>query len=93
MFIELKVKVEMALAQHINIQDIQDSQKVNHHFLWKTSQLATALIKRLRWHTKAYTTVFGIMLLTFVSVVFLYMHWSGKKLTQVFQHRTVIEQK
>lgn len=82
----------MALAQDINIQDIQDSQQVNRHFWWKLSQLSTASIKRLRWHAKAYTTVFGIMLLTFASLVFLYIHWSGKKLTQVFQHRTVIEQ-
>jgi hypothetical protein len=83
----------MALAQNINIQYVQDSQKVNHHLLWKFSQLVTVSIKRLRWHTKAYTTVFGIMLLTFASVVFLYIHWSGKKLTQAFQQRTIIQQK
>ncbi|BAY07475.1 hypothetical protein [Calothrix sp. NIES-2098] len=82
----------MALAQHINIEDIQNSQKVNHNLLWKIIQLGTALIERLRWHTKAYTTVFGIMLLTFASLGFLYIHWSGKKLIQAFQHRTVIEQ-
>ncbi|MBD2354789.1 hypothetical protein H6G41_09145 [Tolypothrix sp. FACHB-123] len=83
----------MALAQNINIQDIADTQKVNHHFLWKVSQLFTALIKRLHFHTKGYTTVFGVMLLTFISFGFLYIHWSGKKLTQVFQNRTVVEQK
>jgi hypothetical protein len=89
----LKVKIEMTLAPNINIQDIQDSQKVNQHFLWKISQLGTALIKRLWWHTKAYMTVFGIMLLTFASLVFLYIHWSGKRLIQVFQNRPVIAQK
>jgi hypothetical protein len=87
---ELQVKVEMVLAENIDIQDIQDSQQVNHHLLWKISQLGTAFIKRLRWRTKAYTTVFGMMLLTFSSLVFLYIHWSGKKLTQIFQHRPVI---
>jgi hypothetical protein len=89
----LKVKIEMALAQDLNIQGIPDAQKANYHFLWKVSQLFTALIKRLYWHTKGYTTVFGVMLLTFISFGFLYIHWSGKKLTQVFPNRTVIEQK
>ncbi|MCM0594325.1 MAG: hypothetical protein ACSI46_04415 [Gloeotrichia echinulata DVL01] len=83
----------MILADNIDIQDIQDSQQVNHHLWWKTSQLGTAFIKWLWWHTKAYTTVFGIMLLTFASVIFLYLHWCGKKLTQVFYHRPVREQK
>ncbi|MFN6570851.1 hypothetical protein [Dendronalium sp. ChiSLP03b] len=80
----------MALAQHISIQN---TEKVNHHFLWKISQTGTALLKRLLWHTKGYATVFGIMLLTFASLSFLYLYWSGKKLTQVFQHHTVVEQK
>ncbi|MDZ8055443.1 MAG: hypothetical protein RMX68_025295 [Aulosira sp. ZfuVER01] len=83
----------MALAQDINVEDIQVSQPVDRYFWGKISQISTALIKRLWWHTKAYTTVFGIMLLTFSSLVFLYIHWSGKKLTQVFPNRTVIEQK
>ncbi len=81
----------MALAQHINIQDVK---KVNNYFLWKILKIGTALLKQLWWHTKAYTTVFGIMLLTFASLGFLYIHYlSGKKLTKFFQHRAVVEQK
>jgi hypothetical protein len=81
----LKEEIEMALAQHISIQD---TKKVNYqisHF--------TALLKRLWWHTKAYTAVFGVMLLIFTSLVFLYIHWFAKKLTQFFPHRTVIQQR
>lgn len=80
----------MALAQHISIQN---TKTVNQHFLWKISQSSTVFLKRLLWHTKAYATILGIMVLTFVSVGFLYIHWSGKKLTQIFPHRTVVEQK
>jgi hypothetical protein len=80
----------MTLAQYINIQD---PKKVNDHFLWKILKLGTALLKRLQWHTKTYTTVFGIMLLTAASIIFVYIHWSAKKLTQVFQDETVVEQK
>ncbi|MCL6753217.1 hypothetical protein KBT16_20505 [Nostoc sp. CCCryo 231-06] len=67
----------MALAQHINIQD---AKKVNDYFLWKILLLGTDFLKQLWWHTKAYTTVLGIMLLTFASLEFLYIHYlSGKK--------------
>ncbi len=87
----MKAEIKMALAQHINIQD---AKKVNNYFLLKILQLGTDLLKQLWWHTKAYTTVFGIMLLTFASLVFLYIHYlSGKKLTQFFQNETVVEQK
>ncbi|MDZ8184469.1 MAG: hypothetical protein RMX96_06325 [Nostoc sp. ChiSLP02] len=83
----------MVLAQDINIQGIQGAQKVDRHLLSRTTQLGTALAKQLLWHAKAYSTVFSIMLLTFASLIFVYIHWSGKKLTQVFQNRAVIEQK
>ncbi|MBD2565185.1 MULTISPECIES: hypothetical protein [Nostoc] len=81
----------MALAQHINIQD---AKKVNDYFLWKILLLSTDLLKQLWWHTKAYITVLGIMLLTFASLGFVYIHYlSGKSLSRFFQHETVIEQK
>ncbi|MCC5632125.1 hypothetical protein LC613_31140 [Nostoc sphaeroides CHAB 2801] len=78
----LKAEIEMALAQHINIQD---AKKVNHYFLWKILLLGTDFLKQLWWHTKAYTTVLGIMLLTFASLGFVYMHYlSGKKSLDLF---------
>jgi len=86
----LKEEIEMALAKQISIHN---TKKVNHHFLSNISQPITALCKRLWWHIKGYTTVFGIMLLTFSSLGFLYIYGFGKKLTQVFGHRTVVEQK
>ncbi|BAY27576.1 hypothetical protein NIES2100_74010 [Calothrix sp. NIES-2100] len=80
----------MTLAPHISIES---DKSVNHHFLWKIYQIVTALCKRLWWHTKAYTTVFGIMSMAFASLGFLYIQWSGKKLTQSLQNETVVEQK
>jgi hypothetical protein len=79
----------MALAQHISIDN---NKRVNNHFLSKIAQIMKALYNRSLWHTKAYTTVFGILFLTLASLVFLYIHWSGRKLTQVFQYETVVEQ-
>ncbi|MFW9260702.1 hypothetical protein [Nostoc sp. CALU 546] len=81
----------MALAQHINIQD---AKKVNDYFLWKILLLGIDFLKQLWWHTKAYTTVLGIMSLTFASLGFLYIHYlSGKNLSRFIQHKTVLEQK
>ncbi|ALF56105.1 hypothetical protein ACX27_29855 [Nostoc piscinale CENA21] len=79
----------MALAQHISINQ---TKRVDHHFSSKIAQIIPALFNRLLWHTKAYTTVFGILFLTLASLVFLCINWSGKKLTQVFQYKTVVEQ-
>ncbi|MFB2768423.1 hypothetical protein ACE1AT_03910 [Pelatocladus sp. BLCC-F211] len=73
------------------VQTIHKTKKVNDHHLWKLAKQGAALLTGLWWHTKAYTTVFGIMLLTFASLGFLYIHWSGRKLTQIFKHNTVVE--
>jgi hypothetical protein len=73
-------------------QTIHKTKRINNYDLWKLPKQGTALIARLWWHTKAYTTVFGIMLLTFASLGFLYIHWSGRKITQVSKHHTFVEQ-
>ncbi|MBG1269746.1 hypothetical protein [Nostoc sp. WHI] len=51
-------------------------------------QLA-AQLKRLWWHTKAYKTILGVMLLTLVSLIFLSMHWSYRRLFAVLSHRAI----
>ncbi|WP_315791173.1 hypothetical protein [Fischerella sp. JS2] len=73
-------------------QTIHKTKRVNNYDFWKLSKQGTALIARLWGHTKAYTTVFGIMLLTFASLGFLYIHWSGRRITQVFKHHAIVEQ-
>ncbi|MBE9052106.1 hypothetical protein IQ243_17090 [Nostocales cyanobacterium LEGE 11386] len=78
----------MTLAQNISIQN---NKSVNPHFLWNISQLGLSVLKRLWWHINAYTTVLGIMLLTFASLGFLYINYSRRKLTQVFQNHTVLK--
>ncbi|RAM49697.1 hypothetical protein BLD44_019100 [Mastigocladus laminosus UU774] len=72
-------------------QTIHQTKKVNDHDLWKLPKQGAALLTRLWWHTKAYTTVFGIILLAFASLGFLYIHWSGRKLIQILKHNTVVE--
>lgn len=79
----------MILAQNISFQN---NKNVKSHFLIQGLQLGTYILKRLSWHLKAYTTVLGIMLLTFASLGFLYIHYSGRKLTQVFQKTSVLSQ-
>ncbi|MBC1213457.1 hypothetical protein GNE08_04390 [Trichormus variabilis ARAD] len=80
----------MALAQHISIQD---DTRVNLSFSSKISQTVITLYGRLWWHTKAYTTVFGMIFLVLASLGFLSIYWFGKKLTQGLQPGTVAEQK
>ncbi|MBD2249971.1 hypothetical protein [Nostoc parmelioides] len=79
----------MAFAQ--NIEEKRDNTR-NHYFLSKISPTFMALCQRLWWHTKGYTTVFGMMTLTLASLGFLYIHWSTKKLTQFQEQETVVEQ-
>ncbi|HYW20608.1 MAG TPA: hypothetical protein VE956_15115 [Nodularia sp. (in: cyanobacteria)] len=79
----------MTLAQDMRIQN---NQKVTSHFWWQGSQLGRFVLKRPWWHINAYTTVLGMMLLTFASLGFLYIHSSGRKLTQIFQNNPVLEQ-
>jgi len=79
----------MTLAQDISIQN---NKKITSHFLLQVSQLGRFVLKRLWWHINAYTTVLGMMLLIFASLGFLYIHSSGRKLTQIFQNNPVLEQ-
>ncbi len=79
---------EMALAQNISIPD---NQTVNRPLFSKKPLAIAALLQRLWWHTKGYTTVLGMMMLTFGSLGFLYIYVSAKKLTQLSQHHPVVE--
>lgn len=78
----------MALAQNITITD---NQTVNRPLFSKKPLLITALLQRLWWHTKGYTTVLGMMVLTFGSLGFLYIYLFAQKLTQISQHRPIVE--
>ncbi|MCG6134673.1 MAG: hypothetical protein MET45_08410 [Nostoc sp. LLA-1] len=80
----------MTVAQQIRIPN---NEQVNANVLHQISKLIAGLFKGLWWHLQAYTSVFSIMLLTFASLFFLYVHYSGRKLTQVLPNNIVIEQK
>ncbi|MHC0065578.1 hypothetical protein ACWATR_22215 [Nostoc sp. UIC 10890] len=63
---------------------IHDSESVDIGNLWKLVRLGA---NRFWWHTKAYGTILGVMLLTLVSLIFLSMHWSYRRLLQFFSYR------
>ncbi|WP_373527093.1 hypothetical protein [Nostoc sp.] len=65
---------------------IYNSNSFNIGSQWR--QLA-AQLKRLWWHTKAYKTILDVMLLTLVSLIFLSMHWSYRRLFSILSHRTI----
>jgi hypothetical protein len=80
----LKGAVKMAIAQHIKIHP---QKRIHQSQLWKFFKSSAATIHRLWWHSKAYATVLGIMLLTFVSLGFLYIHSSGRTLLSARQNK------
>jgi hypothetical protein len=53
---------------------------VNQGYLWKLARLGAARLQKFWWHTKAYGTILGVMLLTLVSLIYLGIHWSFSKL-------------
>lgn len=65
---------------------IHDSQSVDIASLWKLVRLGA---NGFWWRTKAYTTILGVMLLTLVSLIFLSMHWSYRRLFPFISHRVI----
>jgi hypothetical protein len=73
-----------ANAQHIKIHP---QKRIDPDQQWKFLESSAVAIHRLWWHTKAYATVLGIMLLTFASLGFLYIHSSGRTLLSGRQNK------
>ncbi|QMS91040.1 hypothetical protein HUN01_26920 [Nostoc edaphicum CCNP1411] len=63
---------------------IHDSESVDLGNLWKLVRLGA---NRFLWHTKAYGTILGVMLLTLVSLILLSMHWFYRRLLPFFSYR------
>ncbi|MBN3922635.1 hypothetical protein [Nostoc sp. NMS4] len=63
---------------------IHDSESIDLASLWKLVELAT---NGFWWRTKSYTTILGVMLLTLISLIFLSMHWSYRRLFPFISHR------
>ncbi|MGI8500540.1 MAG: hypothetical protein ACR2LR_05295 [Hassallia sp.] len=74
----------MAIAQHIKIHA---QKRIHPHQQRKFLEKSTAAIHRLWWHTRAYATVLGIMLLTFASLGFLYIYSSGRTLLSARENK------
>ncbi|MEH1964813.1 MAG: hypothetical protein V7L05_34285 [Nostoc sp.] len=64
---------------------IQDSESVNIGSLWKLVRLGAGFW----WHTKAYGTILGVMLLALVSLILLSMHWFYRRLFPFISHRVI----
>ncbi|MBD2627358.1 hypothetical protein [Trichormus variabilis] len=67
----------MAMAHQNTAINVDNSQKVN---LFQLLQLLTSQIQRLLWHSHAYGTVFGVLILSLGSLIFLGIHWTYRKL-------------
>ncbi|MEH2052471.1 hypothetical protein [Nostoc sp.] len=65
---------------------VHDTESVDIASLWKLVQLSA---NRFWWHTKSYITILGVMLLTLVSLIFLNMHWSYRRLFPFVSHRVI----
>lgn len=64
------------------VVSIDDSKSVTSR-LWEPVRLGTAMLVRFWWYSKAYGTVLMIGLLTLLSLVFLRIHWTCRKLLLV----------
>lgn len=76
----------MAIAQHKTVSlsvNTLTVKSLNPRLFWQPLQLSAAWLKRFWWHGKAYGTIFGIMLLTLGSLVFLSVNWFYRKLLSV----------
>ena len=51
--------------------------------------LGAVHLKRFWWRTRSYATILGIMLLTLVSLIFLSMHWSYRRLFPFLSHPVI----
>jgi chromate transport protein ChrA len=74
----------MAIAQQNTPISLHNSQKVNLLSLW---ELGKSQLQRLFWHSHAYGTIFSILIFSLVSLIFLAIHWTYRKL--FFTHRLV----
>ncbi|MDZ7994215.1 MAG: hypothetical protein RM022_017465 [Nostoc sp. EfeVER01] len=65
---------------------IHHSESVDIASLWKLVRLSA---NEFWWRTKSYTTILGVMLLTLVSLIFLSMHWSYRRLFPLIGHQVI----
>ncbi|MDZ8137173.1 MAG: hypothetical protein RM049_18020 [Nostoc sp. DedQUE04] len=65
---------------------IHNSESVDVANFWKLMRLGA---NDFGWRTKAYTTILGVMLLTLVSLIFLSMHWSYRRLFPFINHQII----
>ncbi len=65
---------------------IHNSESVDIASLWKLVRLSA---NGFWWRSKSYTTILGVMLLTLVSLIFLSMHWSYRRLFPSIGHRVI----
>jgi hypothetical protein len=65
---------------------IHDSESMDIGNQWKLVRLRA---NGFWWSPKAYGTILGIMLLSLVSLIFLSMHWSYRRLFLFLSHQVI----
>lgn len=68
---------DIAASLKINLND---SQNLKSSRLWKLVQLGESKLQRFFWHSHAYGTIFGVLLLSLVSLIFLGINWYYRRL-------------
>ncbi|MCC5598330.1 hypothetical protein [Nostoc favosum] len=68
---------------------IHDSKSMDIGRLRKLVRLGAVQINGFWWRTKTYGTILGVMLLTLVSLIFLSMHWSYRRLFPFLSHPVI----
>ncbi len=66
---------------------IHDSNSLNLSALWKIVKLYTLKLNLFSSYIHAYTTIFGVMLLTLMGLIYLGIHHSLVKLLSFLMHR------
>ncbi|MBD2386875.1 hypothetical protein [Cylindrospermum sp. FACHB-282] len=68
---------DIAASLEINLHD---SQNANLAPLWRLVQLSKTYLQRFLWHSHAYGTIFAVLLLSLVSLIFLSINWFYRRL-------------
>jgi hypothetical protein len=71
----------------INIQDTQNTKLGSENLV----KLVKSQLQQILWHSQAYGTIFSVMLLTFVSLIFLGIHWTYRRFFLTYRTFTTNE--
>ncbi len=77
------VTVQLKARESSTIETRHSNQENSFRLLSKPVQMLGVVLNRSWWHTKAYGTILGVMLLVLVSLLFVYLYWVFRKFLPV----------